>query len=163
MTNNSGEQLHRDVGQALAVEPQASLADDAHALRDADHQPRGVFDDDMARNRAVGLSRANEAGDEAFVGRKLRADAGADDGIACGQFHRAADHEAAAPSLDALGVLDIGQQNVADLLAAVCAPRRRAASTPARVRSRMRSLSNSAMEPSTWKRSRPEGVVVSRA
>ncbi len=42
-------------------------------------------------------------------------------------------------------------------------PRLLAALMPALVRSRIRSRSNSAMAPRTWKRSRPEGVVVSMA
>src|SRR6185369_11113380 len=68
MTNNSGEQLHGDGNQALTVERQARLADDAQTLRDADHQARGVVGGDMAGNRAVGLPLANQTGDEVFVG-----------------------------------------------------------------------------------------------
>ena len=45
----------------------------------------------------------------------------------------------------------------------ILAPRRFAARIPAAVRSRIRSRSNSAMLPSTWKRSRPAGVLVSIA
>src|SRR4051795_8355599 len=126
MTKNSGEQLHRDGDQALAVERKARLADDAQTLRDADHQPRGVGGGDMAGNRAVSLPLANEASDEAFVGLEPRADEGGHHRIDRGHFYRAADHETAAPPLAALGMLYIRQQQVAQPLAAVGALRRRA-------------------------------------
>src|SRR3954447_4173399 len=126
MTINSGEQLHRDGDQALAVERKARLADDAQTLRDADHQARGVVGGDMAGYRAVSLPLANEAGDEAFVGLEPRADEGGHHRIDRGQFDRAADHETAAPPLSALGMLYIRQQQVAQPLAAVGAFRRRA-------------------------------------
>ena len=102
MSEKSGEQLHRDIdGDGWIGRGASRLADDAHALGQADHHPRGLFRMDRSRNGSVEMTLANEARQQRLVVGEAGIDARGDFAVEDRKFDGAADHQAAAAALDA--------------------------------------------------------------
>src|ERR1700733_12381644 len=96
------KKFHSDVdGGGRILRRPSGLADDAQALGEANHDTRGLLGIDAGRNRPIGLPFPYQPAEKGLVLGDAGIDTRSDFPVEDCKLDRAADHQAAAPALDA--------------------------------------------------------------